>query len=245
MNAIELLGVADDDGACTFCGELAELELLEVWPDTREFQLDTCCEELHAHAVDEMAGWDRKTWQAFMLDGALLDVRQVICEPQTRGSWTLDYGLRIGPVEQATAKAFVREHHRHNAPPAGWRYGLGCYNGGELIAVAMIGRPVARALDPATVVEVNRLCVDPDAEPGLIWNACSMLYGAAAREAKARGFRRIITYTLESERGTTLRAAGWTQAATTKGGSWDTPSRRRRTSAPTCPKIRWERELIA
>jgi len=54
------------------------------------------------------------------------------------------------------------------------------------------------------------------------------------------GFRRVVTYTLESEPGTSLRATGWVPAKLTKGGSWNTPSRPREDNAPTCRKIRWD-----
>jgi hypothetical protein len=234
-----------DAAACPFCGEEAGgVELLEVWREDRAFQISGCCEASEALWREEMETWDRKAWAAWFASEAGLQVRQV-CGPGPTSGATLDWGLRLGEVEQRDAKGFVRDHHRHNRPPAGWRWGHGVYNGDELVAVAMIGRPVARALDPAEVVEVNRVCVRPDLVEGLVWNACSMLYAAAAREAKRRGFSRIITYTLESEAGTTLRAAGWEPVATTRGGSWDRPSRPRDDRSPTCPKIRWERQLRA
>ena len=56
-----------------------------------------------------------------------------------------------------------------------------------------MGRPVSRYLDDGLTLEVNRLCTT-GAE-----NACSMLYGAAARAARAMGYQKIITYTLDTE----------------------------------------------
>jgi hypothetical protein len=38
----------------------------------------------------------------------------------------------------------------------------------------------------------------------LCWNACSVLYGAAAREAKRRSFQKIITYVFASDVDTSL-----------------------------------------
>ena len=67
-----------------------------------------------------------------------------------------------------------------------------------------------------------------------------MLYGACRRAAKALGYARIITYTLESEPGTSLYAAGWKRVAVTKGGSWDRPSRPRMDEHPLEPKVLWE-----
>jgi hypothetical protein len=71
----------------------------------------------------------------------------------------------------------------------------------------------------------------------------AFLYGMARRVAQNMGYARLITYTLPSEGGASLRGAGWRQVAQTKGGSWDTPSRRRTDKAPTCPKWRWEIKL--
>ena len=81
---------------------------------------------------------------------------------------------------------------------------------------------------------------DPTLPDAVVKDACSFLYGACAREARRRGFERIITYTLASESGASVKAAGFRRAAVTAGGSWDTPSRRRTDSAPTGPKQRWE-----
>jgi hypothetical protein len=52
-----------------------------------------------------------------------------------------------------------------------------------------------------------------------------MLYAAAWRAARALGYRRMVTYTLESEQGASLRAAGWMQIRTSAGGPWARPSR--------------------
>jgi hypothetical protein len=158
----------------------------------------------------------------------------------------LDWQLQLVPVTWAQARAFIAEHHAHCKPPRGWRFGVGIRNGSRLIGVASIGRPVARAFDAARIVEVNRCCIRRDIARPLAWNACSMLYGWAAREAKKRGFDRIITYTLDSEPGITLQAAGWTAEATTRARprGWDTASRPRDGEAtPNCAKTRWGREL--
>ena len=69
--------------------------------------------------------------------------------------------------------------------------------------VAICSNPVARNADDGLTLEVSRLCTDGTP------NACSMLYGACARIAKDMGFKKIQTYILESEPGTSLRASGW------------------------------------
>lgn len=138
-------------------------------------------------------------------------------------------------IEFAEAAAFVSEHHRHHTPPVGHLFSVGAWRGDQLVGVVIVGRPVSRVRDDGLTAEVTRLCVR-DGEP----NACSFLYGKAARAALAMGYRRIGTYTLAREAGASLRAAGWTLIGETKGGSWDTPSRRRTDKAPTEPKLLWE-----
>jgi hypothetical protein len=111
--------------------------------------------------------------------------------------------MNLRPVTFREACAFVAEHHRHHKPPRGHKFSIGVEVEGDLVGVAMVGRPVARAWDDGSTCEVNRTCVDGTK------NANSMLYGAAARAAKAMGYRRILTYTQEGESGSTLRAVGW------------------------------------
>lgn len=224
---------------CPYCGDEWFLDVLEYWPEAHAWMFDTCCEWAHedacAHAAEDPKGFAE--WFERMTG------------VQARRSYDdelnlkIDFGLTLAPITLQQAKDFVNEHHRHNPPPVGWRWGHAVYNGPTLVAIAMVGRPVARMIDGQTTVEVNRLCVNPDLDPELAWNACSMLYGAAAKEAKRRGYSRIITYTLESESGGTLVAAGWTPTHTTKGGSWDRKGRARTDKAPTCRKVRWERGL--
>jgi hypothetical protein len=228
------------DHTCPFCCETARVEVLEAWLDERAFVLDTCCEAAHEDAVAWLSEAPRKQVAAFLAGELGTAVRQTV---ELDGRVQLDYGLTVGPVKLKDAKAFIREHHGHcSNPPCSWRWGHGLYNGGELVAVAMVGRPVARKLDHTTTVEVNRLCARRD-RGRLTWNACSMLYGAAAREARSRGFSRAITYTLKEEPADTLKAAGWQHDGETKGGSWNRPSRARVDKAPTGKKVRWCREL--
>ena len=87
-----------------------------------------------------------------------------------------------------------------------------------------------------STAEVTRVAVLDD-QP----NACSMLYGAAWRACRAMGYRRLITYTLVSEAGTSVRAAGWREVGKRGGGSWDTPSRPRVDKHPLEQKVLWER----
>lgn len=227
---------------CPYCHDEYMVDVLEYWPEDRAWMFDACCEGSQAEALD-FAQTDPRGFGKWFEHQTGRAVRQSYESTVEPGCLRLDFGLQLGTVKQADAKAFVRKHHRHCPPPAGWRWGHAVYNGQQLVAVAMVGRPVARALDKDKVVEVNRLCVNPDLDAALTWNACSMLYAAAAREAKRRGYERIITYTLETESGGTLVAAGWTPTALTKGGSWNTPARKRTDKTSTCRKQRWERVL--
>lgn len=143
--------------------------------------------------------------------------------------------LRHQRVEFAAAAAFVSEHHRHHTPPVGHLFSIGAYRGDELVGVVIVGRPVARRRDDGLTAEVTRLCVR-DGEP----NACSFLYGKAARAALAMGFRRIGTYTLAREGGASLRAAGWALIGETPGKSWSVPSRPRNDKHPLEPRQLWE-----
>ena len=141
------------------------------------------------------------------------------------------------PLELKTASNFVQELHRHHQPVIRDKYRVGAAKDGKLVGVVQVGRPVARMLDDGKTLEVVRLCTDGTHD------VCSFLYSRAARIAKELGYKKIITYILESEDGTSLKASGWKKVATTNGGSWDRPSRARTQKAPTCPKQRWERIL--
>jgi hypothetical protein len=235
-----------DSFLCLYCGDVEYVELFEIWEPGHEFMLDTCCEGKREEVSADMA--DSPEYGAALMRE--LGVEELMGHEIRRvadndGQLILDYDLEIHPIARDDARAFVNEHHAHNKAPVSWRYGAGIWNGDALLGVVMCGRPVARMLDANAIVEVNRVCVRRDMPAPLRWNACSMLYGWAAREAKKRGFAKIITYTLVSESAVSLKAVGWKPAARTKGGSWNRPGRARVDSAPTVPKIRWERELKA
>lgn len=142
--------------------------------------------------------------------------------------------LDLRPITQAAAFDFIRDMHRHHGVPVGhlWSQAVHCEQG-VLRGVAVSGRPVARPLDDGLTVEVTRLCTDGSP------NACSMLYGAARRAAIAKGFRRGLTYILDSEDGASLRAAGYRPLWKVKGRSWDCPSRPRTDKHPTDDKQAW------
>ena len=118
--------------------------------------------------------------------------------------------MRIIPLTLRQANAFVDNHHRHSRATRGHKFSIGLQHEGELVGVAIAGRPVARALDDGLTIEVNRTCTLGAK------NANSMLYGAVWRAAKAMGYERAVTYTQADESGVSLRAAGWTPVAELK-----------------------------
>ena len=112
--------------------------------------------------------------------------------------------LSLKPITLAEAKAYVESKHRNHKAPLGHKMSIGVIDDkGDLRGCVVVGRPVARALDDGFTAEVTRCCTDGAR------NACSLLYGAAARAAKAVGYKKIYTYTLKDEGGASLRGAGW------------------------------------
>lgn len=145
--------------------------------------------------------------------------------------------LTLRPITLKEAKEYITTHHRHHKPPVGWKFGVAVEEDGAIVGVAVAGRPVARMIDQERTLEVMRVATDGSK------NACSMLYGAIRRAAKALGYDRLITYTLESEPGTSLKASGWNAVKKTTGGAWSCPSRPRNDDHPIEPKILWEAPL--
>ena len=219
---------------CPYCSLEQEIDLHEVW-DGREFMVRTCCEQSEeevrwglAHDPD----WARTLLQHLGIE--------TICGERLRrvaddglGALILDWQLRLDRIAFRDARRFIDQHHEHLPAPTGWRYGQGIWNGPDLLGVVTVGQPLARAFDPQQAVEVTRLCVRRDRPDALRWNACSQLYGWAAREAQLRGFRRIITYTRQDEAGATLRAVGW-RCDSPAGGAAGTGAVASGSIAPPC-----------
>lgn len=144
--------------------------------------------------------------------------------------------LRIRPITLKDANEFVRLYHRHNKPTVGHKFSIGCYDGDRLCGVAICGRPVARRLDNGLTCEINRVCTDATR------NACSFLYGAACRIARDMGYNTVVTYTLQTESGASLKASGFVCAGEAGGDSWNCHARYRcDDSQPKGKKWRWEK----
>jgi hypothetical protein len=155
----------------------------------------------------------------------------------------------IVPLTLAQARRYVAEHHRHNEPPIGHKFSIGLERDGVLVGVVMASRPIARMADDGRTLELIRLTTEGDR------NACSRLYSAACRAAEAMGYHKVITYTLDTEPGSSLRASGFIATTTSTGGSWTREGLGRMEAdvhprlfdppkMPTGPKVRWERSFV-
>lgn len=142
--------------------------------------------------------------------------------------------LSIVPCSITEAQVFIARLHRHHGPPPGGKFAIAAAQGEAIVGVVLVGRPVSRVRDDGFTAEVSRLATDGTK------NACSMLYAAAWRAARAMGYRRLGTYVLDTEPGTSLSAAGWRLIGAAGGGSWSRPSRPRVDVAPLQGKMLWE-----
>ena len=140
----------------------------------------------------------------------------------------------ICPMTLREADAFVDANHRHHRAPQGGLFAIGLSDGDKVVGVVIVGKPVARMVADGWTCEVTRLATDGSK------NACSMLYRAAWRAARAMGYQRLVTYTLPEEGGTSLRAAGFLLIGEAGGGKWSRDSRPRVDLHPTQTKLRWE-----
>lgn len=154
--------------------------------------------------------------------------------------------MTVVPIFQREAFEFITKVHRHHIKPVGSIFQIGLviqsqndvfeFNN-KLIGVAVVGRPVARQINHALTCEVTRMCTDGSK------NACSKLYSTCARIAKEMGYKKIITYILETETGVSLRASGWSFVRSTPGKSWSVPSRERIDKHPLGVKHLYEKIL--
>ncbi|PEQ23721.1 hypothetical protein DWY99_12930 [[Clostridium] leptum] len=141
--------------------------------------------------------------------------------------------LTIRPITLKEAQSFVEKNHRHNIPPIGGKFSISCWDGERLCGAAICGRPVARRLDDGKTLEIYRNCTDGTP------NVCSKLYGACLRIAKNMGYQRVVTYSLASENGASLRASNFLCEGAAGGPSWTGQRRRDYYISPPEKKIRW------
>lgn len=145
--------------------------------------------------------------------------------------------MKVVPLTITEANEFVLNYHRHNKPVQGAKFAIGASDGERLIGVAIVGRPISRALDDGETAEVTRCCVLEDAPKG----ACSFLYSRCWRAWSALGGSKLVTYTLQSESGSSLRGAGWKVIGQSPGGKqWTNRPGREWQAVVGQPKFRWE-----
>lgn len=155
--------------------------------------------------------------------------------------------MRLAPLMLSEARRFIAEHHRHSGPPCGWRFGVSLREGEEIVGVGIAEIPRARMLNDGETIEITRVCTLGQ------HNGCSRLYGALCKAAKALGYRRVVTYTLASEPGSRVRAAGFDRVADLdprrpsdwqfavshrQCGFWDEQDHEPQ------KRVRWERRLV-
>lgn len=146
--------------------------------------------------------------------------------------------LIVSPITFRAAAEYVNKFHRHHKASVGCKFCI-CVKDdkGNIHGVAICGRPVSRHFDNGATLEINRVCTDGTK------NACSMLYGACCRIAKAMGYKKVITYTLQSENGASLKASNFYCAGEAGGTHW-TGKRNKGQDIPAEMKIRWEMDLF-
>ena len=149
--------------------------------------------------------------------------------------------LTCVPLTLKDANKFVNQYHRHNKDCRGHRFSIGAIYKDELVGVAIIGRPIARKIDQKVIAEVLRNCVKPDAPKG----TCSFLYAKAIQAWQVLGGKKIITYTLETEKGSSLKAVSFKDVSKTPVFKYGWTNRKNRILPETqkVRKVRWEKEL--
>ena len=149
--------------------------------------------------------------------------------------------LKVIPITLKVANEFITNFHRHNKKVQGCRFCLGAKFNDKLVGVAIVGRPVARKLDDGLTAEVTRTCVLDDAPK----NVNSFLYGKCWRVWQQMGGKRMLTYTLQSESGSSLKGAGWKILGETggwkNGKGWTTRKGREWQAVTGELKFRWEK----
>jgi hypothetical protein len=135
--------------------------------------------------------------------------------------------MKVVPMTLREANDFIESHHRHNGRTSrdGGKYAIGCEHDTHLVGVAIVGRPLSRILDDNFTTEILRTCVLDNAPKG----TNSFLYGRCWRIWQQMGGTRMVTYTLESESGSSLKGAGWNMKAVCKGhkNGWSSADRDR------------------
>lgn len=266
-------GAAEDEWTCAACGADWIIDgCIEVYAHedgTRELAWCNCCEAAQAeYECGGIEGITGKTFEALVMELVGGDVQRVEAGQEvTRGREVeladadglivekLTTEIVTGGAAQAELFKLIDGNHRHHDAPRGWHFGVVARRGALVVGVVTCGRPVSRHLQAQGCVEVTRCCVFGDDR--LKRDVASALYRAAFREyvrrdctwttekGKTSVFSKLITYTLPTESGASLRAAGFQDEGAAGGGSWARAARPREAKAPVDVKTRWSLPLPA
>ncbi|GAF66396.1 hypothetical protein BTS2_3297 [Bacillus sp. TS-2] len=147
--------------------------------------------------------------------------------------------FRTKPVNFKEACNFVNLHHRHHVSPQGHKFSVALFDGDIVIGIIIAGRPVSRFQDDGYTLEITRCCVK-----SVYKNSISRLYAATCRIAKEFGFKRVITYTLTKELGTSMLASNFLLGKKSSGGSWNSKTRKRIDKHPLGTKYLWTKQIV-
>lgn len=181
--------------------------------------------------------WKMCLWEALSALNNTLVTNRPGSPVFSRACGYVTMNLKIKPIHLKAAGEFVKHYHCHNIPPVGGKFSVACYEENRLCGVAICGRPVSRHLDDGETLEIYRNCTDGT------YNACSKLYGACVRIAREMGYSKVITYTLQSESGASLKASNFRCVGSAGGTVWTGSRKRDYFVSAEELKRRWEYQL--
>lgn len=156
--------------------------------------------------------------------------------------------LTTKPITIKAANEFIKTFHRHHRPTIRntGRWALAALdNNNEMVGVVIAGNPISPNYMDGYTIELTRLCVREKSPKG----TCSFLLGKCCCIWRSMGGKKVITYTLESESGASLKGAGWTLAGTVKPHNrWTNRSKvdgieRAHLQIYEVTKHRWEKDI--
>ncbi|MCP1161243.1 MULTISPECIES: XF1762 family protein [Bacillus] len=204
--------------------DLKNGELWDLLEDDYHIVWDSALsrDSAHENAADQIAAFLDWYQKDIPLESIFLE------QPQQLRLQTIPITLKI-------AQEFISKFHRHNQAPQGHKFSIGLWDHDVLIGVIIAGSPVARHNNNGFTLEITRCCL----KSSIYRNGISKMIGSVYQVAKAMGYTKIITYTLDHESGDSLKSCGFELEAITSGGSWNSTARKRENKAPTTPKKRW------
>lgn len=177
----------------------------------------------------------RRGWNGWLFSEAVV-IRKGVGRKSKKNVVVVEMRTPAGKNSYGTIEATFYAENVFTKPVVGHKFSIAASDGEKIVGVAIVGRPVSRYLDNGLTLEVNRLCTDGTR------NACSFLYSAAWRAARNLGYKKLITYILVSETGSSLKAAGWKCVGECGGKRWNGRSAPKVDLYPAQMKLRFEVE---